>query len=746
MTIVVIAIALVLVFGIFTWNKLTRLRQLADNAWADIDVQLKRRHDLIPQVVAVVKGHADYEKGTLESVVQARSSAMSATSPASKAAAEEPVARGLSRIFALSEAYPELRAMESFRGLQTTLADIEDHLQNARRYYNAVVRDFNTAIQQFPANLIAGTMGFGQREFFGLDDRSEAATPGIKLAIFLAVLATASPASAQDRTLEIQNFSSLIRVNQDATLDIQESIAVQFNGKWNGIYRTVPVEYRTPQGFNWSIQLDLLGATDGSGEALKVETRRERHYIKYKIWIPGAENTGKVVSLRYRVRNGLRFFEDHDELYWNATGDEWDVPLGLVTTQVELPAGATGIRTSAFTGAVGSTANDAIIDTSGTTVSFALQRGLGYREGLTVVIGWNKGVVTEPTKADKAVGFFRSNWPLLIPLPVFLLAFMIWQRRGKDPEGRPVMVQYDPPEHLSPAEAGTLIDNAADMRDITATMVDLAVRGFIRIEEREDSKLFGLIKNQDFYLHRLKDGMEEAKLAVHERRVLEGIFESRGSVVSLDDLKNEFYTELPGIRDGIFTQLLTHGYYRSRPDKVAAAWAGGALAIGVLIGFGGSFISASLSMTPVPFIVAGVLSTIILMSFAAIMPARTEAGARALEKVKGFEEFLRRVESPQFAHVQKTPELFDRCLPYAMAFGVEQKWAKAFEGIYREPPNWYAGGSMTRFSAMNFSSQLSSFTTSAGSTMSSSPRSSSGSGFSGGSSGGGGGGGGGGGF
>ena len=745
MTIVLAAIVLVLVFGIFTWNKLTRLRQLADNAWADIDVQLKRRHDLIPQVVAVVKGHANYERGTLESVVEARSGAMNATSPASKAAAEEPVARGLQRIFALSEAYPELRAQESFRGLQTTLSDIEDHLQNARRYYNAVVRDFNTAIQQFPANLLAGTMGFGPREFFGLDDRGEAAAPGIKLAIFLSLLA-AAPAWAQDRTLEIQNFSSSIRVNPDATLDIQETIAVQFNGKWNGIYRTVPVEYRTPQGFNWSIQLDLLGATDGSGQGLEVETKRERHYIKYKIWIPGAENTSKVVSLRYRVHNGLRFFEDHDELYWNATGDEWDVPLGLVTTQVELPAGATGIRTSAFTGAVGSTANDAVIDTSGTTVSFALQRGLGYREGLTVVIGWNKGVVTEPTKADKAMGFFRSNWPLLIPLPVFLLAYAVWRRRGKDPEGRPVMVQYDPPEHLSPAEAGTLIDNAADMRDITATMVDLAVRGFIKIEERDDSQLFGLIKRQDFYLHRLKEGSEESKLAPHEWRVLHGIFESRGTVVSLDDLKNEFYTELPRIRDGIFNQLVAHGYYKSRPDKVQAAWCAGAIGLGFAIGFGGSMISSSLSMTPVPFIVAAVLSTIILMSFAAIMPARTEPGARALEKVKGFEEFLRRVESPQYAHVQKTPELFDRCLPYAMAFGVEEKWARAFEGIYREPPNWYAGGSMTRFSALNFSSHLSSFTTSAGSTMSSSPRSSSGWGFSGGSSGGGGGGGGGGGF
>ncbi len=746
MTIALIAIALVLFLAIATWNRLTRLRQLGDNAWADIDVQLKRRHDLIPQVVSVVKGHASYERGTLEAVVQARAGAMGASGPAARASAEEPVAAGLNRIFALSEAYPELRAMESFRSLQTTLADIEDHLQNARRYYNAVVRDFNTAIAQFPSNLIARAMGFGAREYFGLDDRGEAATPGVALALLLGLLG-ATPAAAQERSLAIERFATTIRVNQDATLDIEEAIAARFTGKWNGIYRTVPVEYRTPQGFNWSVRLDLLGATDGSGQPLQVEANRERHYIKYKIWVPGAEDASRVVVLRYRVHNGLRFFEDHDELYWNATGDEWDVPLGFATAQIELPAGATGLRAAAFTGAVGSTANDAVIDTSGTTVSFALQRGLGFREGLTVVVGWNKGLVTEPTAGDRAFGFFRSNWPLLIPIPVFLLAFAVWRRRGKDPHARPIAVQYEPPSDLTPAEAGTLLDNAADMRDITATMVDLAVRGYIKIEEREESKLFGLIKDEEFVLHRLKEGADEAKLAAHERLVLDGIFASRGSAVSLSDLEDEFYPELPGIREGIFARLLTHGYYRSRPDKVQAGWAAGAIGFGFLIAMGGGFIAAKLSLTAVPFIVAGVLSTLILMGFAAVMPARTEAGARALEKVLGFEEFLRRVESPQFANVKKTPELFDRCLPYAMAFGVEKKWAKAFEGIYRDPPRWYAGPGFSHFSVTNFSGRLSGFTTAAGTSMASSPRSSSGSGFSGGgSSGGGGGGGGGGGF
>ncbi len=167
---------------IWTFNRLTRLRQLGDNAWADIDVQLKRRHDLIPSVVAVVKGHAGYERETLEALVAARGRAVEAASagPAARYREEQSVAGGVRNILAIAEAYPELRAAASFAGLQRTLTDVEDHLQNARRYYNAVVRDFNTAIAQFPANLIAAPLAFRPREFFGIDDPAERAVPRVE--------------------------------------------------------------------------------------------------------------------------------------------------------------------------------------------------------------------------------------------------------------------------------------------------------------------------------------------------------------------------------------------------------------------------------------------------------------------------------------------------------------------------------------------------------------------------------------
>ncbi len=166
-------------FIIVTWNGLTRLRLLARNAWADIDVQLKRRHDLVPNLVKVVQGHAGYERGTLEAVVEARNRARAAAGPAAAGEAERTLAGQVGQLLALAEAYPDLKAAGSFLELQHALVEIEDHIQDARRYYNAVVRDLNTRIELFPTNLLAGALGFRKQEFFGLEDRAEAAVPRV---------------------------------------------------------------------------------------------------------------------------------------------------------------------------------------------------------------------------------------------------------------------------------------------------------------------------------------------------------------------------------------------------------------------------------------------------------------------------------------------------------------------------------------------------------------------------------------
>jgi LemA protein len=177
-----VILGIIVLLGIFLigmYNGLVRLKVQCDNAWADIDVQLKRRYDLIPNLVETVKGYAAHEKGTFEAVVAARNSAMSATSPADKAQAENVLSGTLKSLFALAEAYPQLRAVESFTSLQNTLSQIEDAVQNARRYYNAVVRDLNTKIQQFPSNIFANMLGFKPREFFEVSAAAEREAPKV---------------------------------------------------------------------------------------------------------------------------------------------------------------------------------------------------------------------------------------------------------------------------------------------------------------------------------------------------------------------------------------------------------------------------------------------------------------------------------------------------------------------------------------------------------------------------------------
>lgn len=180
MWILLIVVVLVVAWLVMTYNGLIGLKNKTDEAWSDIDVQLKRRYDLIPNLVATVKGYASHESGTFEKVTAARTAAMAATGPHDKAVAENMLSGALKSIFALSEAYPELKANQNFLDLQGQLSDTEDKVQASRRFYNGNVRDFNTKIQVFPTNLIAGMLGFVKREFFEIGNEAERAAPQVQ--------------------------------------------------------------------------------------------------------------------------------------------------------------------------------------------------------------------------------------------------------------------------------------------------------------------------------------------------------------------------------------------------------------------------------------------------------------------------------------------------------------------------------------------------------------------------------------
>ncbi len=559
------------------------------------------------------------------------------------------------------------------------------------------------------------------------------------LAALAVLLPVAAGGQEGGRSLVIESFDATLRVEEDGWLEVRERIEVAFRGSWNGIYRDIPVEYRTPQGFSYGLFLDDVTVLDGAGEPLEYTSSREGPYRRLKIRVPGAQDATRTVQVHYRVPNALRFHEEYDELYWNVTGDEWQMPIRRASAMVLLPDGAEHTRAASWTGGYGSSEDAAESTEIEQGFYFETTEELAYREGLTVAVAWAPGLVAAPSSFTRLRFFLRSNWPFFLPLLSLLLMWRWWWHRGRDPQRRSVAPQYAPPRGLRPAEAGTLVDNRPDLRDITAVVVDLAVRGWLRIEETGgEGMLSRLLDGRDYALTPLRPRRDWAELEPHERRVLEGLFaggvdhEGIPAAVELSELKNEFYSELPGIRSSVFDSLVSKGFYEERPDKVQQRWMGiGAVLMGLGV-VGGMLVAETFTLSPLTGVLAGVLTGLPVLAFGVFMPARTVQGTRALEEVLGFEEFLERVESDRFRRMIQGPEMFEAYLPYAMAFGVAEKWARAFEDLYTEPPDWYRGRWDGRFHALYLTNSLSSMSTTAASTMTSAPRSSGGSGFSGG--------------
>ena len=580
-------------------------------------------------------------------------------------------------------------------------------------------------------------------------------------ALFIAAAALngalASPAFA--RELRIRNFHAALDVLPDSSLDVTETIRVEFIGAWQGLYRTIPVEYPGPAGFNYSLDLAEITAaeesaspesksptTSGSTTSLRIERRRQGANLELKIYVPSADSATRTISLHYVVRNGLRYFPDHDELYWNITGTEWDVPIEAASAHVIFPPGITGLRAADYSGVFGSRAQDAQVEILGSNVDVRSVRPLSFHEGLTIVAGWDKGFVHAPDTSEKIRQFLESNWPLIVPAMAFLLMLWLWYTRGRDPDVGAIAVQYEPPDGLTPGEVGTLVDSRATMRDITATLVDLAVHGYIVIEERDQAHLLGLYSQKEYVFHANKKSSELGALKPHELIFFAGLFDN-GDQVTLSALQNKFYKNLPGIRIAIFDSLVEHGYYVHRPDRVRQSFLAAGLIIGAIVYGAGVYAAQRLGMQSLPFSIAGILTGGIVVAFGWFMSARTADGARALHNILGFEDFLGHVEADRMDRISQTPATFEKYLPFAMALGVEKKWVGAFEGIFTQPPSWYQAPPGSAFHPIAFGHSLDAMSARAGQVMASAPRSAGSSGFGGGgSSGGGFGGGGGGGF
>jgi uncharacterized membrane protein YgcG len=554
------------------------------------------------------------------------------------------------------------------------------------------------------------------------------------VAQILAVLVLAFSLPAWARNYHISKFNSNIHVQEDGSARVEEQITFVFSGVYQGIYRDLPVDYPGPSGSNYTLFIKVLSVTDESGDKLKYEKKTSNGFLHLKIYVPGATDATRTVNIEYSMDNATRFFEDHDEFYWNVTGNDWPVPIEQASAIIYFPPETSGkLRAQAFEGIYGSSQH-ASASVSGPSASVESRDALPMRGGLTADIYIEKGVLHKPGDIARFFMFVRSNPALTLPLWAFAVMFSMWWMKGRDPDpGMSVAPMYGPPEKMGPAEVGTLIDGSVDPRDITSVLVDMAVRGYVKIVETQHKGFLSSTKDYEFHL--LKDPSQWNDLTDYERAMLQQVF-SGGQITLLSNLRNNFYTALPMIKSEIMRALKSKGMYTVDPDS-----ASGYLVLGFLM-VALPYVALQVLgivdfLSSVPMVIGGgLIAVAIILIIGRQLTATSLKGARTQVQIKGFQEFMNRVDADRLKRMP--PDTFEKFLPYAMALGVEHRWAKAFEGIIQNPPTWYQSSDGHMFSTFYFVNSLGYMATTASSTFVSAPRaSSSGSGWSGGGGGGG---------
>lgn len=587
------------------------------------------------------------------------------------------------------------------------------------------------------------------------------AAAGTGLFIILAAAALTPTFAPKVQALGVNDFivtdfkadETLTRNDPQGELHIVEHVYVNFYYN-HGLLRAIPDRYK-----GHSLQLHVNSITSDSGAPTQYTTYDSNGNTVLKIGDPDRIISGQQeYTIDYTLRNVITFYKDHDELYWDVNGDQWRQTFQRVRATLHLPAGLQqDHKPVCYTGGYGSTGHECAVGSDEHTINVATTGPLLPGQTLTFVAGFDKGYF-HPSAWYETIGEY-SRTLLALLLPILVIgggSFLYWWRNGRDAKGRGVIIpEYDAPDGLKPLQAGTVADFNVDNRDITATIINLAIRGYLKIIETKEDKR--LRKDSVTYtLQLLKadfSGLDAAEVII-----LKALFDdvSVGALVDLSSMKNKFYKTAESLRKIVEADLTTQGYFRGNPLKTGTGLGSIAILLIFGLGYAGHFMKDSW----LPAVIGLMASGFIAFVFAALMDARTAKGVAAKEHIMGLKMYLEvaekdrleKLQGPQAAYAenakepQKTVQLFEKLLPYAMVLGVEKQWAEQFKDIYTSPPAWYAGNWAT-FNAIYLTNNLNSGMNQTVNTAFSAPGSSSSSGFGGGGfSGGGGGGGGGGGW
>jgi len=543
---------------------------------------------------------------------------------------------------------------------------------------------------------------------------------------------------------EITDFTAHIEMRADGTAFVQEEILYDFGkgaqGK-HGILRKIPLLYDTEDGKKGQIELANIAVTDGKGHTRDVETTGGGNYINLKIGDLDTTLEGQhLYVIKYVVYGAFRRLPTVDEIYWNVTGNEWQVPIVRSRVEVILPQEfpANEVKSSCYKGYVGSTegcmTDPAPGNATGTVRAIrALSLGMAAHEGVTIAVGIPKGYIAEAPlpggKLPSAPGIMFLLMTFLVPLATFGVMFRLWWMHGRDPKGRGTLItEYDPPSDLTPMEVAALVHSTIGTNTLSAEIVSLAARGYLSIERVEIPGV--IFDSHDYVLMKKKYSTPPPP---HDVILLDGIFADDRESISLSVLKQE--RKMPSVSaevtNAVYRKLVDDGYFIGNPQSIRASYFLAGLGIAI-VGFFATFLADMLVPTG-----------IIIAVFGWFMPRVSDKGAAARDHALGFKRYLSVAEKERLEFTdapEAKPETFEKFFPFAMALGVSAAWAKQFAGIYdtaERSPSWYSGTG--GFSSVAFASAMSDFSSSTSAATVSSGGSGGG-GFSGGGSGGGGGG------
>jgi len=533
------------------------------------------------------------------------------------------------------------------------------------------------------------------------------------------------PSASFAQYFTINRYHSDIMIHQDSSFVVKETIETTFHRPRHGIYREFPFKYREELGHVIKTPIKVRSVKDGSGKEWKYKVSKKDHMIQIRIGDPKRfVKDRQTYVITYEVENAILFLDDHDELYWNVTGNNWKAPIEEASANVSLVSkrSSNNLWAACYTGLYGSKESQCGYDTYENGAKFSATRKLNIGEGVTIAFGWDKGLVSPPASWKK---FFwtidlRENWVFLFPPLALLYMIFHWRRRGRDPKVRESLtVMYEPPkfnnQSLSPGEVGALIDERLDPRDITSTILGLAVKGYIKIEEQKEEGL--IFDKKDYYIKKVKE--PDAALNAFETELMKSLVPADLPGTLVSSLKNRFYTNLNFLKKALYGELIKKKYFLSNPEKVRNLY--GRIGFLMMV-FGSLTFLFLLPESPAKSIIASVLTGLPVILFAKYMPAKTKAGTAAYMDILGFQEFLNRAEKDRLERM-KDMNLFSKFLPYAVALDVADNWAKAFEGIYQDPPDWYVSpGGFRTFNPYVFTHSIHSVTSDLTSAMTSAPR------------------------